>query len=161
MQRRGKTCIWQKQRMLLNQKSEIPTQKKPTEKMKVLKNQLKKCKLEVRRVFCNTRKNTTRPKLRKHAPKIQPQMKHTNTTTAPKNNSAPRDDDTRLLPPYPDRREAPPAPCKAADQRWPMETTNALVRTRQMQPCSINRNPNPEILKAGNEIAVRGRRNDA
>ena len=49
--------------------------------------------------LCNTRNNTTHPKLRKHEPKIQPQMKHTNTTNAPRNNPAPRDDDTRLLPP--------------------------------------------------------------
>ena len=43
-------------------------------------------------------KNTTHLKVKKGAPKIEPQMKHTNTTTAPKCNSAPRDDDTRLLP---------------------------------------------------------------
>ena len=58
MQARGKTCIWQKQQTLLNQKCKIPCQKKPTEKMKVLKNQLKKCKLGVRRVFDATHETT-------------------------------------------------------------------------------------------------------
>ena len=37
-------------------------------------------------------------------------MKHTNTTTTPKNNPAARDDDTRSLPPHPDRGVAPPTP---------------------------------------------------
>ena len=58
MQARGKTCIWQKQQTLLKQKCEKPTQKKPTGKMKVLKNQLKKCKLRVRRAFCATQETT-------------------------------------------------------------------------------------------------------
>ena len=111
--------------------------------------------------LCNTGNNTTHPKLRKHEPKIQPQMKHTNTTTAPKNNPTPRDDDTRLLPPHPYRRVPPPTPCKVAKQKWPMEATNTLPRTRQMQPRSMNENPNPEIWKAVNEIALWGRRNDA
>ena len=56
MQPRDKTCFWQKQEILLNQKSETVPQKKATEKIDVPKNQLKKCKLEVRRVFCNTQK---------------------------------------------------------------------------------------------------------
>ena len=54
MQPRGKTCFLQQQEILLNQKFEIPPQKKPIEKIEVSKNQLKKCKLEVRRAFCNT-----------------------------------------------------------------------------------------------------------
>ena len=58
MQARGKTCIWQKPQNLPNQKFKIPTQKKHTEKMKVLKNQLKKCKLGVRRVFDATQEQT-------------------------------------------------------------------------------------------------------
>ena len=56
MQARGKTCFWQQQETLLNEKSEKVPQKKATVKVDVLKNQLKKCKLEVRRVFCNTQK---------------------------------------------------------------------------------------------------------
>ena len=51
MQPRGKTCFLQHTQVLLKQKSEKVHQKKPTVKMDVLKNQLKKCKLEVRRVF--------------------------------------------------------------------------------------------------------------
>ena len=47
--------------------------------------------------FLQHTKDTTQPKVRKGAPKIEPQMKHTNTNTAPKYNPAPRDDDTRLL----------------------------------------------------------------
>ena len=56
MQARGKTCFLQQQEILLNQKSEEVPQKKPTVKIDVLKNQLKKCKLEVRHAFCNTEK---------------------------------------------------------------------------------------------------------
>ena len=56
MQPRGKTCLWQKQEIVLNQKSKTVSQKKATEKIDVSKNQLKKCKLEVRRAFCNTQK---------------------------------------------------------------------------------------------------------
>ena len=51
MQARGKTCFLQHTQVLLKQKSEKVHQKKATEKMDVLKNELKKCKLEVRRVF--------------------------------------------------------------------------------------------------------------
>ena len=58
MQARGKTCIWQKPQNLPNQKFKIPTQKKHTEKMKALKNQLKKCNLGVRRVFDATQEQT-------------------------------------------------------------------------------------------------------
>ena len=56
MQPRGKTCFLQQQQNLVNQKSEKVPQKKATEKVDIPKNQLKKCKLEVRRVFCNTQK---------------------------------------------------------------------------------------------------------
>ena len=48
--------------------------------------------------FLQHTKDTTHSELRKGAPKRQPQMKHTNTTTAPKGNLAPRDDDTRCRP---------------------------------------------------------------
>ena len=51
-------------------------------------------KMQARGKTCfwrNTRDNTTHSKVRKHDPKIQPQMRHTNTTTTPKNNPAPRD----------------------------------------------------------------------
>ena len=47
--------------------------------------------------FLQHTKGITRSKVRKNAPKIEPQMKHTNTNTTPKYNLAPRDDDTRLL----------------------------------------------------------------
>ena len=80
MQPRGKTCFLQHTNILMKQKSEKVPQKKPTRKIDVLKNQLKKCNLEVRHAFCNTQKNTTDPKLRKGTPKIEPQMKHTNET---------------------------------------------------------------------------------
>ena len=50
-----------------------------------------------RTCFLQHTKNTTQPKVKKGAPKIKPQKKHTNTTAAPKCNLAPRDDDTRLL----------------------------------------------------------------
>ena len=56
MQLRGKTCFLQHTEILLKQKSEKVPQKKPTVKIDVLKNQLKKCKLEVRHAFCNTQK---------------------------------------------------------------------------------------------------------
>ena len=56
MQPRGKTCFLQQQEIVLNQKSRKLPQKKATIKVDVLKNQLEKCKLEVRRVFCNTQK---------------------------------------------------------------------------------------------------------
>ena len=56
MQPRGKTCFLQQQEILLNQKCEKVPQKKATVKVDVLKNQLEKCKLEVRRAFCNTQK---------------------------------------------------------------------------------------------------------
>ena len=72
--------------------------KKATGKIDVPKNQLKKCKLEVRRVFCNIQKNTTHSKLEKGALKIHLQMKHTNTTTPSKGNFASQDDDTRCRP---------------------------------------------------------------
>ena len=65
MQPRGKTCFWQQQQILQNEKCEKLPQKKATEKVDVLKNQLKKCKLEVRRAFCNTQ-------VEKGALKIQP-----------------------------------------------------------------------------------------
>ena len=45
--------------------------------------------------FLQDTKDTTHPKVEKGALKIQPQMKHTNTTTASKCNFAPHDDDTR------------------------------------------------------------------
>ena len=74
--------------------------------------------------LCNTRNNTTHPKLRKHEPKIQPQMKHTNTTNAPRNNPAPRDDDTRLLPPHPYRRyhHQPLARPRSKNGQWKPQT---------------------------------------
>ena len=56
MQPRGKTCFLQHTEILVNQKSEKVVQKKPTVKIDVLKNQLKKCNLEVRHAFCNTQK---------------------------------------------------------------------------------------------------------
>ena len=65
MQPKGKTCFLQQQEILLNQKSEKVPQKKATQKVDVLKNQLKKCKLEVRRAFCNTQKAHKR-----HSPKV-------------------------------------------------------------------------------------------
>ena len=65
MQPRGKTCFLQQQQILLNQKSDKVPQKKATVKIDVLKNQLKKCKLEVRRVFCNTQKTLRTEKLKK------------------------------------------------------------------------------------------------
>ena len=53
--------------------------------------------------FLQHTKNTSYPKVRKGTPKIEPQMKHTNTNTnantAPKYDLASRDDDTRLLHP--------------------------------------------------------------
>ena len=52
MQARGKTCFLQQQQNIVKQKSEKVPQKKATEKVDVLKNQLKKCNLEVRRAFC-------------------------------------------------------------------------------------------------------------
>ena len=56
MQPRGNTCFSQHTKILLTQKSEKVPQKKLTVKIDVLKNQLKKCKLEVRHAFCNTQK---------------------------------------------------------------------------------------------------------
>ena len=58
MQPRGKTCFLQYTEILLKQKCEKVSQKKPTEKIDVLKNQLKKCKLEVRRAFSNRREKS-------------------------------------------------------------------------------------------------------
>ena len=57
MQARGKTCFLQHTQVLLKQKLRKVHQKKATEKIDVLKNQLKKCKLEVRRVFDRLSKN--------------------------------------------------------------------------------------------------------
>ena len=55
---------------------------------------------------------------------MQPQMKHTNTATAPKHNFAARDDDTRLLPPHPKRGVAPPSPCLTHSPSGQWETRN-------------------------------------
>ena len=153
MQARGKTCFWQKQEILLKQKSEMVFQKKATEKIEVPKNQLKKCKLEVRRVFWNTRK--------KGAPKVQPQMKHTKHNNHPKRQLC----TTRWwysvsTPPHYVIVTAQ-HPCLVADYNWPMKATNTAWCTCKMQRCIMNGNLNPEILKAVNEIAVQSRRNDA
>ena len=111
--------------------------------------------------FLQQTKNTTYPKVRKGASKIEPQMKHTNTATASKCNLAPRDDDTRWL-----RRPLTSfwrswSPCMVASHIWLTKITNTLLCTREMQPCNTDDNTNPEILKAAYEIAVKGRRNDA
>ena len=96
MQARGKTCFLQQQEVLLNQNSRKVPQKKATAESGCAQKSVEKAR--GRTCFLQQVKNTTDLKLRKRAPKMQPQMKHTNTTTNPKSNFAPRDDDTRCRP---------------------------------------------------------------
>ena len=75
MQPRGKTCFLQHTQVLLKQKSEKVHQKKPSVKIDVLKNQLKKCKLEVRRVFETKQEMASDLKSRKSLPKTDMRKK--------------------------------------------------------------------------------------
>ena len=75
MHARGKTCFLQQQQLLLHQNSKKVHQKKATGKMEVLKNQLKKCKLEVRRVFQTKQEMASDSKVRKSPPKTDMRQK--------------------------------------------------------------------------------------
>ena len=82
----------------MNEKFEKALEKEATEKMDLPKKSVEKMQARGKTCFLQHTRNTTHSKLRKGARKMQPQMKHTNTTTTPKCNSAPRDDDTRCRP---------------------------------------------------------------
>ena len=90
--------------------------------------------------------NTTHRELRKGTPKMQLQVKHTNTTTAWKCNSAPRDDDTRLPP-------TPPKPHRST--QWPLLGHFCACATAKNKYLTINprnatmlRNRQPEARNA-------------
>ena len=93
-------------------------------------------------------KNTTANETYKHnyCPKMQPR------TTRWWYSVSTRPPDV-ILPPL--------RPCMMADLAWPMEITNCPLQTRKMRLCNKSNKPNPEILKAVDEIALASRRNDA
>ena len=93
--------------------------------------------------------NTTHQELRKATPKMQLQVKHTNTTTAPKCNCAPRDDDTRLPPTPQSRIEASCSPCTVVDHARPMAKEKYLTMNPRNATTQRNRQPKARNTESG------------